>query len=223
MDDMISIVIPTLNEAGYVVELIKVLRHRTRNTEIIVADGGSTDSTVKHVADLATLLHTPRGRAAQMNAGAAAATGTILWFLHGDCKPPEDAEEMIHQALRDEQVIGGGFRWGLIGEKWYYGLVTMLAQVKNTIRRSLYGDMGIFVRTEVFREMGGFAEISFLEDVEFNNRLKKRGKTVIINKINYSSDRRLLIKGPLRTFIKNHIIKTAYKLGFSPEFLRKYY
>jgi rSAM/selenodomain-associated transferase 2 len=223
MDAMISIVIPTLNEAGSIVELIKDLRHQTKNTEIIIADGGSTDGTLEYDADLATVLQVPRGRAAQMNAGAAAATGTIVWFLHADCKPPADAEEMIHNALRDNQVVGGGFRWGLSGEKWYYGLVTMLAHVKNVFRRNLFGDMGIFVRAEVFREMNGYAEIPFLEDVEFNNRLKKRGKTVIINKIIYSSDRRLLVKGPMRTFVKNHIMKTAYKLGFSPKYLRKYY
>ncbi len=223
MDDLISIVIPTLNEAEVIVNLIDDLQQMMENVEIIVVDGGSTDSTVERIKDKINLIQAPRGRALQMNAGAAAASGSILWFLHADCILPHNAEQLLRDTLRDESIIGGGFRWGLLGEKWYYGLVTFCAHIKNLIRRNLFGDMGIFVRANMFNKLGGFANISFLEDVEFNNRLKKQGKTVIVKEIIYSSDRRLLIQGPMRTFFRNHAIKMAYKLGFSLEFLRKIY
>ncbi len=223
IDDLISIVIPTLNEADIIVNLINDLQQMMENVEIIVVDGGSTDSTVERIKDTINLIQAPRGRALQMNAGAAAASGSILWFLHADCIPPHNAEQLIRDTLKDDSIVGGGFRWGLLGEKWYYGLVTICAHIKNQIRRNLFGDMGVFVRAKVFNKLGGFANIPFLEDVEFNNRLKKQGKTVIVKEIIYSSDRRLLIKGPIRTFIRNHVIKTAYKLGCSPNILQKIY
>jgi len=171
MKPSVSIVVPTLNEAKDIVALVDRLRVFFPGVEIIIADGGSEDGTPDTVRDLARVVFSEKGRAYQMNAGARAAAGEILWFLHADCWPSERSVDLIVGALEDPAVVGGGFRWGLNGSKWYYGICTSLAHVKNKIRRSLFGDMGIFVRRAVFEELNGYAEIPICEEVEFSKRL----------------------------------------------------
>lgn len=206
-----------------ITELLEHLRANGSDIEIIVADCGSTDGTADLVDGLAKIVRSEKGRALQMNAGAGEAMGDVLWFLHADCRPPERSVDLINDVLEDPDVVGGGFRWGLSGTRWYYGICTAAAHVKNRIRRNLYGDMGIFVRRAVFDELGGYAEIPLFEDVEFNDRLRKVGRIVILDEVIYSSDRKLLEQGPIRAFIRNDILKAAYFLGFSPEFLKRYY
>jgi rSAM/selenodomain-associated transferase 2 len=223
MKPSLSIVIPTLNEAEEIVGLLDRLRVCFPGVEIIVADGGSEDETPDLVGDLAGIVVSEKGRARQMNAGARAAAGEILWFLHADCWPSERSLDRIVEALEDPAVVGGGFRWGLNGSKWYYGICTSLAHVKNKIRRNLFGDMGIFVRRAVFEELNGYAEIPICEEVEFTKRLKKKGRIAVLDEVLLSSDRRLLREGPMWAFIKNDIIKLAFSLGVSPQTLKKYY
>ena len=224
MNKTISIIIPALNEADTIGRLIDSLLGSYPGADIVVADGGSTDGTLALIDGRVRIVEAPRGRAGQMNAGARAATGDIYWFLHADCIPPEHALKTIADTFaRDGSVVGGGFRWGLYGLKWYYPLTTWLAAVKNRLKNTLYGDMGIFIRADVFDEMGGYADMPFLEDMDMCDRLKRRGIIVVLNEIMYSSDRRLLKKGPLKTFVINDIIKLGYRLGMSPEFLIKLY
>lgn len=223
MKPSVSIVIPTLNEARNIVALIDRLHRCFPGVEIIVADGGSEDGTPKEVGDFARVVFSEKGRAYQMNAGARAAAGEILWFLHADCWPSDRSVDLIVEALEDPAVVGGGFRWGLNGSKWYYGIFTSLAHVKNKIRCNLFGDMGIFVRRAVFEELNGYAEIPICEEVEFAKRLKKKGKIAVLDEVLLSSDRRLLKEGPIWAFVKNDIIKLAYSLGVAPETLKKYY
>ena len=223
MKNSISIIIPTLNEVNIIEKLIKYLHENLPNTEIIVSDGGSTDDTVSIVSGLAKVVSSEKGRALQMNSGAKAASGDILWFLHADCFPSPKSADLILNAFKDKTVVGGGFRWGLDGKKWYYKITTYLAHLKNKSKRNLFGDMGIFVRADVFTKLKGYADIPFMEDVEFNKRLKKYGKIVILDEILLSSDRKLLKKGPIKTFIINNSIKFAYRLGISPTFLVKFY
>lgn len=223
MSRQVSVVIPTLNEAACISKLVGRLRSCFPEVEIIIADCGSEDGTAERVQDLVKVVFAERGRASQMNAGAAVASGDILWFLHADCWPSERSVDLILKALEDPAVVGGGFRWGLDGSKWYYGVCTSLAHVKNKFRRSLFGDMGIFVRRDVFAQLKGYAEIPICEEVEFNRRLKKAGKTVVLDEVLLSSDRRLLEEGPLWAFVKNDIIKLGFALGVSPDTLRKLY
>ena len=223
MQETISVIIPTYNEAPVIGDLLRRLRFLRPEPEIIVADGGSDDETVYVAFRSALIVHAPRGRGVQMNAGAKAASGGILWFLHADCRPSERSASLIVECLSDPDVVGGGFRWGLDGSRWYYPAVTAAAHLKNKLTRSLFGDMGIFVRRAVFEELGGYAAIPIFEEVEFNRRLRARGKTVILDEVLPSSDRRLRARGPMRTFVENDILKFAYYLGFSPEFLRRFY
>ena len=223
MGRCVSVVIPTLNEAENIGRLVDRLRSCFPGVEIIVADGGSEDGTADRVESPATLVSSGKGRACQMNAGARAASGDILWFLHADCWPTDASVDLIFEALDDPAVVGGGFRWGLDGSKWYYGICTSLSHIKNKLRRSLFGDMGIFVRRETFERLGGYAEIPICEEVEFNNRLKKAGKTVVLDEVLLSSDRRLLMEGPLWAFVKNDLIKLGFAVGVSPDTLKKFY
>jgi rSAM/selenodomain-associated transferase 2 len=223
MTGVISIIIPTFNEADRIVPLLEHLRASFPDEETILADCGSVDGTAEKASGIARVVVSEKGRAVQMNMGAREAAGDILWFLHADCWPNPRSAALIREALEDPAVVGGGFRWELNGDKWYYPLVTRLAHFKNRIKRNLFGDMGIFVRTSVFRDLGGYVEIPLCEEVEFNKRLKKAGRTVILDEPLPSSDRKLLEEGPMRAFIKNDIIKIAFALGVSPETLKKYY
>jgi rSAM/selenodomain-associated transferase 2 len=223
MKPEVSIVIPTLNEVRMIVALVERLRSCFPAVEIIIADGGSGDGTAEAVENLAKIVFSEPGRACQMNAGAKVASGDILWFLHADCWPTGRSLDLISETLQDSSVVGGGFRWGLSGSKWYYGICTHLAHIKNKLRRNLFGDMGIFVRREIFERLDGYAEIPICEEIEFNKRLKRAGKTVILDEVLLSSDRKLLREGPIRAFIKNDIIKCAFALGVSPETLKRYY
>ena len=223
MDPHVSIVIPTFNEADIITELVNRLVTCFPGVEIIVCDGGSWDGTAYKVQDLATVVFSEKSRARQMNAGARAASGTILWFLHADCWPTERSVDLILKTLADPVVVAGGFRWGLDGSKWYYPMCTSLAHIKNKLRRNLFGDMGIFVRRAIFEQLGGYAEIPICEEVEFNNRLKQAGRTVILDEVLLSSDRKLLREGPMWAFVKNDIIKLGFAVGVSPDTLKRMY
>jgi rSAM/selenodomain-associated transferase 2 len=223
MERRVSIIIPTLDEQATIGALVHHLRKCFPEAEVIVADGGSQDQTVRLVEGMALVVRASRGRATQMNAGARAASGDVLWFLHADCWPSMASVDIMLDALEDGCVLGGGFRWELAGFKWYYKPLTTIAHLKNKLRRNLFGDMGIFVRKDVFEQLGGYKELPIFEEVEFNNRLRRLGKTVILDEPLPSSDRKLLEEGPMWAFIKNAILKAAYFLGFSPEYLKRFY
>ncbi len=223
MKPLLSIIIPTLNESGYLEPLIDRLQYFIPKAEIIVADCGSTDGSIERIAGKAKVVVAGKGRAIQMNAGAKQASADILWFLHADCVPGKEAVNLILSTMKNMEVVGGGFRWELIGSKWYYGICTFLAHLKNRLKKNLFGDMGIFVRRTVFNELDGYAELPICEEIEFTRRLKRMGEIAILNETLPSSDRKLLEEGPMKAFIRNDIIKIAFRLGVSPGFLRKHY
>ena len=232
----ISVIIPVWNEARLLRPLVERLRaiddltadkasndNFPRPVEIIVSDCGSDDGTVESVESEAITVTSPRGRAVQMNRGAAEATGDILWFLHVDCFPLENALDLIRTTMNDPDTVAGGFRWDLTGGRWYYPLATGLAHSKNRLRKNLFGDMGIFVRRKVFEELGGYREIPVFEEVELNSRLRKKGKIVLLDEKLPSSDRKLVAEGPVKAFVKNDILKILYSLGVSPGRLARMY
>ncbi len=218
----ISVIIPVWNEVRLLRPLVECLR-ATGGSEIIVADCGSDDGTRESVAGLARIITSPRGRAIQMNRGAAVAGGDILWFLHVDCCPSEDSIRLIRTAMSDPGTVAGGFRWELTGGRWYYPLATGLAHWKNRLRKNLFGDMGIFVRKTVFESLGGYREIPIFEEVDLARRLHRCGRIAILGEKLPSSDRKLAAEGPMRAFIGNDMLKILYGLGVSPERLARMY
>ena len=216
----LSVVIPTLNEAANIGALLERLLHTPDVAEIIVADGGSMDGTTGLVRPPARLVRPGMGRGVQLNAGARAASGDVLLFLHADVVPPPDVVLQIKDAV-ERGYVGGNFRLrypggGLLG-RW----LEMLAPLYRTLGR-YYGDSGIFVRRDVYERVGGFPEIPVMEDVVFVRALERAGKTAYLPGPMISSARRWEGR-PLRTLLLWGFMQTAFVLGANPQRLVRFY
>lgn len=200
----LSIVIPARTDAE---ALARTLDHLQRlagldRAEIIVAAAGDGAGTVRAVAGRARLLEPPGStRAELMNAGADAARGAVLFFLHADSFPPADALGLIAGALADARVVGGAFEHRFAEPVWSLRAITWINRVRYRLTRNYYGDQGQFVRAEVFRALGGYRDLRLMEDLEFAQRLKRRGRSVLIRTPLVTSGRRFLARGPWRTFV----------------------
>ncbi len=203
MAPRISIVIPVRNDAA---ALARTLDHLVavegaERAEIIVAAAGDPEGTARAVGGRAR-LDWPRGstRAALMNAGAAAARGDVLFFLHADSFPPGNALALIERALADPRAVGGAFEHLFAEPSVSLGLITAINRVRYRLTRNYYGDQGIFVRAAVFRALGGYNDLDLLEDLDFAQRLRRRGRSLLIREPLLTSGRRFLARGPWRTF-----------------------
>ncbi len=219
----ISVIVPTLNEEEAMAEFLECVRALAPDLEIIVVDGGSTDGTVDEAEPHARVVRTGRGRGKQMNAGASESSGDVLWFLHADCRPHPDSVGAIRLALADPAVVGGGFEFGLDHPGIFFRITTTVSNRKNRALKLLFGDMGIFVRSEVFEEMDGYRDIPLMEDVDFCERLKERGEIVIVPVRLESSARRWFEEGILYNLVRNWVLQLAWKCGASPDTLAKWY
>ena len=209
----ISIIVPTLNEAGLIQPFLVHLRDRAAGAEIIVADGGSCDYT----ADLARglfdrLVLSKRNRAIQMNAGARAARGDILWFVHVDAKVPWGCLEEIERIMDDPNVTGGFFRIRL-PQASIYRLTDSFAHYAGILLRMRCGDHGIFCRRTAFLDIGGFPEVPLMEDVEFFRRLRRHGRVIYSRKRILASPRRYETIGRTRLTVAYGFIATLYIFG----------
>jgi len=166
---MPSVIIPTLNEAAQLKETIESVRAVLRlGDEIIVADGGSTDGTPMIAHDCgAHVVSSPRGRGTQLNAGAEAATGDILLFLHADTRLPPDAADLIRRALSDPAVLGGNFTLRFDAPGLLARLFAAVYNARSRRSRLFYGDSAIFVRRSVFDALGRYREAMLMEDYAF--------------------------------------------------------
>lgn len=219
----LSIIIPTLNEAENIHNLLCYLRKLDSQAELIVADGGSSDDTVKKVGSLARIVSAPLGRGAQMNAGARIASGEIFWFIHADCRPHPDSIPAMRSALTDTRIIGGGFRYSLDISGFRFRLSETMSNLKNRVLKLLFGDMGIFIRRELFVKIGGYKEIPLMEDMDICRRLKKMGRIVILPVVMETSARRWVEEGWAKNSIRSWLLQSAWALGASPTFLARWY
>jgi rSAM/selenodomain-associated transferase 2 len=199
----ISLVIPARNDAE---ALRRTLDHLDtlvgrEAIEVIVAAAGPLGETAREVGGRARLL-TPGDstRAALMNAGAAAARGDIVWFLHADSLPPRDAPVLIARAMADPRVVSGAFAHRFSEPTWSLRVINLVNRIRYRLTGNYYGDQGIFVRAETFRAMGGYPDVALMEDLILSQRLKRRGRTALIATPLYTSGRRFLTRGPWRTF-----------------------
>ena len=219
----ISVIIPTLNEEDEVVSLLDHLDDIEDGLEVIVVDGGSRDSTTRLAGGRAKLVHSPRGRAIQMNAGARAASGEILWFLHADCRPHRDSLAALRAALEKSDVAGGAFVYILDAPGALLRVAETLSNLKNRIMKLVFGDMGIFVKAERFRAIGGFAEIPLMEDMDLCRRIKKTGRLAILPQPMRTSARRWKREGAWRNIVRTWSLQFAWSLGVPPRLLARYY
>jgi rSAM/selenodomain-associated transferase 2 len=209
----LSVIVPVFGEAPLIRPFLQHLRDRLPEAEIIVADGGSTDGT----ADLSVgycdqLVRSRTNRAIQMNAGARAAHGDILWFVHADAEVPWGSFDEIERIMEDPRVVGGYFRIRLPRNS-VYRLTDSFAHYAGILLRMRCGDHGIFCRRTAFTEVGGFPEVPLMEDVEFFRRLQRVGRVVFSNKRILASPRRYEIIGRLRLTIAYGFIATLYNFG----------
>ena len=158
-----------------------------------------------------------------MNQGARLAKGDLLWFLHADCRPHPQSIQAMKQALRDSNIAGGGFEYNLNHSGFRFRLTEYFSNRKNRLLRLLFGDMGIFVRREVFERMGGYKEIPLMEDMDFCRRLKRFGRIVILPQRIETSARRWIEEGFFHNLLRNWALQGAWLMGASPEALAKYY
>jgi rSAM/selenodomain-associated transferase 2 len=216
----ISIVIPTLNEAQRIDACLEALAPlRSRGHELILADGGSSDGTVERAAGRCDrLVAAPRGRAFQMNAGAAHATGGALLFLHADTRLPAHADSLVAAAL--EVRLWGRFDVEIEGRHPALKIVAFAMNLRSRLTGIATGDQAIFVRREAF---DGFPEIALMEDVAFSRSMKRRGPPACLRGRVSTSGRRWESRGVLRTVLLMWRLRLLYSLGAPPERLARLY
>lgn len=220
---LISIVIPTLNEAE---ELPRTLSTMTdcRDVEIIVVDAGSVDATTHIAADAGCrVLESSPPRARQLNVGAAAATGQHLLFLHADTRLPAGFTDAIHAVLSESGVIAGAFRLCIDAPGLSLRLLERSVNLRSRFLQLPYGDQGLFVGRGVFEHIGGFPELPIMDDFAFVRRLRRYGRIRVAPLSARTSARRWKKLGPWRTTWINQKVIVGYQLGIPPERLLKWY
>ena len=219
----LSVVIPALNEAGQIAETLSALA-RSSNVEIIVVDGGSTDATVAvaRAAGIRVLEARPP-RSIQMNAGAAAAGGNLLLFLHADTRLPAGFETQVRQTLARPRVAAGAFRLKIDGNQRGLRTIEAVANWRSRVLQMPYGDQALFLRSYTFWESGAFPPIPIMEDFELVRRLKRRGRIALAPGCAETSARRWLRLGAVKTWLVNQCVIAAYCAGVSPQRLAAWY
>ncbi|NJK64652.1 MAG: glycosyltransferase family 2 protein [Synechococcaceae cyanobacterium SM2_3_1] len=227
----IGIVIPTLEEEETIASCLAHLQLESPPFEVIIADGGSQDFTLDRVADMKATLTYPlhwgvapeRGRAVQMNWGAQQTDAPILLFLHADSRLPAGGLEAIRRSLEDPQIVGGRFRVQLDSQRWPYPLFSRAINWRSQFTGYFTGDMGIFIRHQVFAKLGGYPCQPLMEDLELSGRMQTWGQRAFLEGPILTSSRRWQRHGPWRTIALMQILRFSYRLGARPEDLVRWY
>jgi rSAM/selenodomain-associated transferase 2 len=216
----LSVVVPVLNEAAVIGETLASLAPlRARGHEVIVADGGSDDATRGIAAPLADrVLVAPRGRARQLNAGAAAASGDALVFLHADTRLPANADHIIFRSLTGN--LWGRFDVAIEGRARLLPVVAFLMNLRSRLTGITTGDQAIFVRRDAFP---GFPEIALMEDIAFSKAMKRRSPPACAPAKATTSGRRWDEQGVWRTMFLMWRLRLGYFLGAAPDDLARRY
>ena len=216
----LSVVVPALNEADGIAACLQALAPlRAGGHEVIVADGGSSDATRSLAAPLADrIVAAPRGRARQMNAGAGAATGDALVFLHADSRLPAGADGLILGALRDR--AWGRFDIRIEGGASLFPVIAFFTNLRSRLTGIATGDQAIFVRRAAF---AGFPEIALMEDIAFSKAMKRASAPACLRERATTSGRRWERDGVLRTVLRMWRLRLAFFLGASPDELARRY
>ena len=223
----ISVIIPVLHEREKINEILDSIKSVDADVpyETIVVDGDSSGDTIAHISDSSVItLTAQRGRALQMNAGAARACGDILLFLHADTLLPQKAFPKIIEALSSSNFIGGAFDLKIQNNRWIFRAISLAASWKHHLTRVPYGDQAIFMLRRYFENIGGYAEIPLMEDVELMRRVKRQGgRIIILPEAVTTSSRKWETDGVFYTIIRNWIIQVLYLFGMPARCLIKYY
>ena len=219
----ISIIIPALNEAACISETLAALRKLDGEKEIILVDGGSSDDTRTIAAAAGVAVSTaPRGRGTQLHAGAVAATGDVLWFVHADTVPPPHALTEILNCLDDPSIAGGNFGLLFDGPSRAARQLTAIYPFLRMMRLS-YGDSGIFVRRTVYDAIGGVRPLALFEDLDLLRRLRNSGRFVHLPSQIRTSSRRFEKRNFAGMWMHWTVLQILYWCGVSPNWLARWY
>ena len=225
MTPRLSIVVPVLNESMQIVACLRALAAlREQGAEVIVADGGSTDATAEWARPLADqTLQSPRGRARQMNDGAAEARSDMLLFLHVDTRLPPEALAAVESALANPRTHWGRFDVHIDGRPRVLRLVAWLMNLRSRASGIATGDQAIFVRRGSFLQVGGFPDQPLMEDIELSKRLRALARPACLRQRVTTSGRRWERDGVWRTIVLMWRLRWLYWIGTPPERLARLY
>jgi rSAM/selenodomain-associated transferase 2 len=221
----LSIIVPMLNEAPALPDLLEhLLPLRRDDVEVVLVDGGSEDGSVA-IATRAgfEIVRAERGRARQMNAGAAAARGDVLLFLHADTRLPDGAIQLIAAALADGRHVWGRFDVRFDLRTWTMDATAFLMNLRSRLSGIATGDQALFMTRTTFDAVGGFPDQPLMEDVEITSRLRRRSRPACIRRPVLTSARRWQSRGPWRTILLMWRLRLAYWFGASPADLERQY
>ncbi|HYV36713.1 MAG TPA: TIGR04283 family arsenosugar biosynthesis glycosyltransferase [Gemmataceae bacterium] len=218
----ISVIIPALNEAETIGACLRSLRVQ-RPEQIIVVDGGSNDGTVAAAADADEVILAARGRALQMNAGAARAHGDVLLFLHADCVACDSALADAQRLLRNPSIAAGCFTMGVQADGMLYRSIDACASARVRLTGLIYGDQGLFVRRRDFERIGGFPPLRLMEDVFISRTLRRLGRIIVARSRILVSPRRWQRTGLVRQTLRNWMLTSLAAAGVHPDRLAAYY
>lgn len=223
----VSVIVPVLHEAHRLDPLVDHLRQTAGEepAEVLIVDGSADGESIRTVTrgDV-TLLSAPAGRARQMNAGASAAGGDALLFLHADTRLPPGAFRLIAKTLSDGRYAAGAFDLRYDSERPLVRFIARVACLRSRLTRIPYGDQAHFFRRDYFEALGGYADIPFLEDVEIMRRIKRRGERIsILPDPVVTSARRQEQEGVVTCTARNGAIVALYFMGVSPGRLARFY
>ncbi|TWT64029.1 TIGR04283 family arsenosugar biosynthesis glycosyltransferase [Rubinisphaera italica] len=219
---MLSVVIPTMNEAHNLKSAVAPLLNES-NCEVIIVDGGSTDGTPELARELGCrVVQGTRGRGRQLNAGAALARGEFLLFLHADTRLPTGFRQELNETLASG-AIAGAFRFEIDSPGWLYRCIEWGTNLRSRLLQLPYGDQGLFMRASDFFRLNGYRNWPLMEDFEFSRRLKSGGNVAITTSTAPTSAKRWKRFGVIRNTWANQICIMLYLCGFSPESIAAYY
>jgi rSAM/selenodomain-associated transferase 2 len=223
--ERLSIILPVLNEGERIAPALARLQPlRARGVEVIVVDGGSRDATAARAEALADLVvASPRGRAMQMNAGAAASSGDVLLFSHADTQLPANADALIRAELQQKTCVWGRFDVQIEGRSKLLPLVASAMNVRSRLSGIATGDQAIFITREAFVAVGRFPDIALMEDIAISRKLKRLSRPACIRTPVVTSGRRWDEHGALRTIMLMWSLRLAYFLGTHPNRLARRY
>ncbi len=230
MSFSIAVVIPTLNEERTLSRTLLTLR-QLRFDEVVLVDGGSRDQTVSIAQGQlpglslqpAKVLAAAQGRAQQMNAGAQATRSDVLLFLHADTLLPPETRTEIERVLAHPKYVGGRFDVRFEDDRGWAWLISRLMNWRSRWSGIATGDQAIFVRRSAFDDLGGFADVPLMEDIELAQRLKDMGSMAALRTKVTTSFRRWEQQGTLRTILQMWLLRFLYGLGIPPKILHQWY
>jgi rSAM/selenodomain-associated transferase 2 len=220
----LSIVMPALNEATEIeAALLGLAPFRQRGAEVVVVDGGSHDGTSELASPLSDrVISSERGRAVQMNAGAAAARGDVFLFLHADTRLPENADRLVLDGIARSDRVWGRFDVRIDGGG-LFRLISLAMNFRSRVTGIATGDQAMFITRAAFGAAGGFPSIALMEDVALSAQLKRSGKPLTLRAHVTTSPRRWLKNGTLRTMLLMWLLRLRFFFGADPAKLAQAY